>query len=166
MNIEVAAGKPADFELKLRLPWWMAGKPTLTINGKARKTTGKPSSFVSIRRKWGSKDLVRLELPRALTVCPLPGSDNLVAFMDGPLVLVGMVDEQRTLTGDRRDPRTMLRPDREREWDNWHRLWHTHGQDRNFLFMPIHDVVDDKYTMYFPVKKKKTADTAPVGICP
>ena len=156
VNIEVAADKPAEFTLKLRLPWWMAGKPTVTLNGKPEKIAGKASSFASVRREWG-KDTVRLELPRALTLCPLPGSEDLAAFMDGPLVLAGLTNEQRTLAGDRAQPADDPPARPGREWGNWNAIWQTHGQERNFPLVPIHEVVDEKYTMYFSVKKKRIA---------
>ena len=71
--------------------------------------------------------------------------------MDGPVVLAGPIDEQRTLVGDAADPETILHADKEREWGTWSGNYHTHGQGRNFAFAPIHEVVDEKYTMYFPV---------------
>jgi DUF1680 family protein len=158
VNVEIDCDKPAEFEIKLRLPWWLAAKPGVQINGDrvgqasrlSLKGSGKPSSYLSIRRKW-SKDTIRLELPKALTACPLPGSEDLVAFMDGPVVLAGLIDEQRTLVGDAADPETILHADKEREWGNWSGNYHTHGQGRNFAFMPIHEVIDERYTMYFPM---------------
>ena len=149
VNVEIECDRPAEFEIKLRLPG--GGQASRRADQRcAYNAGGKPSSYLTLRRKW-SKDSIRLELPKTLTACPLPGSDDLVAFMDGPVVLAGLTDEQRTLVGDAARPETILHPDKEREWGNWSGNYHTHGQGRNFAFTPIHEVIDEKYTMYFPV---------------
>jgi hypothetical protein len=73
--------------------------------------------------------------------------------MYGPIVLAGLVNEQRTLRGNARDPATILRPFTEREWGNWRPVWQTRGQRRDFEFIPLHEVTDEKYTLYFPVTR-------------
>ena len=151
INLSVQCAGPADFALKLRVPWWIAGPPRVTVNGAAQAVTAEPSGFVTLRRTW-TNDTVRIELPTALTTCPLPDRPDTVAFMDGPLVLAGLCDEERTLHGDPAHPETLLIPDHEREWSTWKGWYRTAGQERGIRFIPLHEVKDERYTVYFPVK--------------
>ena len=68
--------------------------------------------------------------------------------MDGPIVLAGLCDDERTLYGDKDNPETMLRP------HNLHRRpgYRTHNQPRNVRFMPLYEVCDERYTVYFPMQ--------------
>jgi DUF1680 family protein len=152
IDITLRAEQPTEFTLKLRLPWWLAGEATLTINGEAYPISGGASSFVSIRRVW-SDDQLRLELPKALTTCALPDAPEMVAFMDGPVVLAGLVEEERSLIGDANVAEAILTPDYEREWGAWKPGYRTRGQDRNFRLTPLYEITDEAYTVYFPLRQ-------------
>jgi hypothetical protein len=91
-------------------------------------------------------------LPKRLTSYALDDDSNTVAFMDGPVVLAGLCDEQRELIGDKDDPRSLLTPDNEREWTSWMTGYRTHHQSRNIRFLPLYQVLDERYTVYFPVR--------------
>ena len=94
-----------------------------------------------------------MELPKGLITEPLPDMPGTVAFMDGPVVLAGLCNEERALYGDPDDPRTILTPDNEREWEWWLPNYRTVNQDRGFRFVPLYDIRDEHYTVYFPIKK-------------
>jgi len=143
--------KPAEFTLRLRLPWWLRGKATLLVNGAEEPIEFRPSTFVSLRRTWKGDNL-RLVLPKGLTVCPLPDRPDTVAFMDGPVVLAGLTAEERMLYGDKEKPETMLVPDNEREWRTWRLGYRSVGQDHNIRFLPLNEVTDQTYTVYFPIQ--------------
>ena len=98
-----------------------------------------------------------LELPRALHSSPLPDRPDVVAVMDGPAVLAGLCDEERTLTGDPKDPSTFLVPDNEKEWWRWLGGYRTAGQSRGIRFVPLYEVTDQTYTVYFPVAQAAKA---------
>ena len=92
-------------------------------------------------------------LPKRLTSVPLPDAPEMVAFMDGPVVLAGLLDEERTLYGDANQPQTMLTPDNEREWTTWQPGYRSVGQPRNFRLIPLHEVREQRYTVYFPIRQ-------------
>ena len=73
--------------------------------------------------------------------------------MDGPVVLAGLVDEERTLVGDPSQPQSLLTPDNEREWTFWQPSYRTRGQARNFRLIPLHEVREQRYTVYFPMSE-------------
>ena len=150
--LDVACDEPQDFALRVRVPWWAAGTPAITVNGEAWQGPAVPSTFVSLERSWRN-DTVRVEIPKALTTCPLPDQPDTKAFMDGPVVLAGLCDEERTLHGDPGKPDTMLIPDNEREWGKWQPTYRTRGQDRGLRFVPLHAVTDERYALYFPIRE-------------
>lgn len=150
--ILVKADLPTDFSLRVRIPWWVQGEVTLSINGEEQKVEAKPGSFLDLRNTW-ENDEVLLLFQKGLTACPLPGEENLYAFLNGPVVLAGLTDEERTLVGDPEHPETMLTPDNEREWGSWKTTYRLKNQERGMRFWPLYEVGYDRYTVYFPVKK-------------
>ncbi|MFN2131179.1 MAG: hypothetical protein ACK2VD_11685, partial [Anaerolineae bacterium] len=73
-------------------------------------------------------------------------------FMDGPVVLAGLCDEERTLYGDVSDPASLLVPDNEREWGTWLGGYRVRNQPRGLRFLPLYEVTDQHYAVYFPVR--------------
>ena len=151
VDLTIDCAEPAEFTLQLRLPWWIASRPRVTVNGHEESVDLLPSSFHDIRRTWHAGDKVRIELPRRLTASSLPDEPGTLAFLDGPVVLAGLCDEERTLVGDRNDPATLLVADNEREWESWQPGYRTRGQARGIRFVPLSEIRDERYTVYFPV---------------
>ena len=152
IELSVRCEQPVAFTLKLRLPWWLSGEARILINGEPETVSTGPSSFHAIQRTW-LDDTVQVELPKVLSTCPLPDEPDTVAFMDGPVVLGGLCDEERMLYGDKDNPETILAPDNEREWTEWKPGYRTCNQERGFRFVPLYEIRDERYTVYFPVRK-------------
>ncbi len=151
VELSVAAERPVAFALNVRLPWWLADEADISVNGEPVSVAAGPSSYARLQREW-HHDRVRVVLPKTLTTCPLPDDPARVALMDGPVVLAGLCDEERCLVGDRDNPTSLLAPHNEREWTMWRHGYRTIGQERNLRFIPLHEVVDERYTVYFPIK--------------
>jgi DUF1680 family protein len=151
VDIDVTADGPVEFPLSIRLPWWITDAPRLSIDGSPIEIPFAPGTFQTITRTWSSQRL-RLELPRGLTAVPIPDDPTQVAFMDGPVVLAGLVGERRELHGDPTDPHTVLEPAAEMELAVWQQRWCTKGQPVDVPFVPLHEVTDEPYTVYFPVR--------------
>ena len=144
--------EPCEFVLKLRIPWWLAGEAVIELNGQALPGPFQPSTFYEIRRVWRQGDRIRVEFPKTLTAETLPGQPGTYAFLDGPIVLAGLVDEERRLVGDPRRPASLLMPDRERHHSWWNTgYYRTVGQERGIRFIPLYEIKDEAYTVYFPV---------------
>jgi DUF1680 family protein len=147
-----AGAAPVEFTVKLRLPSWTAGPAAVTVNGEPVDTAGAaPGLYVPITRTWEGEAAIQVSLPRRITVVPLPDRPEAVAFVDGPVVLAGLCDEERTLRADPADPARILAPDNELEWDRWQGGYHAVGQDRGLRFLPLHQIVDEQYAVYFPI---------------
>ncbi|MBM7798942.1 DUF1680 family protein [Microlunatus panaciterrae] len=149
-EVQVRAAR-VEFTLEIRVPDWVNGEPSVTLNGEP-VAVAVSEGFIALRRIW-EHDTVRITLPKALTAVELGDRPGTVAFLDGPLVLAGLVDEERTLIGDPKRPDSMLIPDQDR-----HHSWWTTGtyrtveQDRGFRFIGIDQVREETYTVYFPVR--------------
>jgi len=153
VELSVRAEQPVAFDLKVRLPWWLSDRATILVNGEPQKITNGPGNFITLSRTW-QNDTLRLEFPKSLTTCPLPDRPDIVAFMDGPVVLAGLDEEDRTLFGDKDHPSTILTPENEREWIFWRHGYRTVNQAPNIRFVPLYEVRDGRYTVYFPVQEK------------
>ena len=151
VRLNVACERPVEFTLTLRLPWWLQREPTIMVDGARQSGPFAASSWYSIRRVWHD-DTVSLTLPTGVTTTPLPDDPTTMAFMDGPVVLAGLCDEERTLRGNANAAETLLTPDNEREWNEWKPGYRTRRQPHNIRFLPLYDIRDERYTVYFPVQ--------------
>jgi DUF1680 family protein len=87
-SLKFQCQQPAQLALKIRWPAW-ADQISVRVNGKKQKISGQPSSYVTVDRKWRNGDRVDVELPMKLRTEPLSGTTNIVALLDGPIVLAG-----------------------------------------------------------------------------
>jgi DUF1680 family protein len=170
-RLTVTCERPVEFSLRLRLPWWINQAPEVTIDQQNRSQNGSPSSYLDLQQVWHN-ETVAVKLPRGLVSVSLPDAPNLVGFMDGPVVLAGLnpdqpepgslkkngsVKEYRpnylvrglSLRGDAHHPEKCLVPDDDREWRSWRGDYRTHGQPNDFRLIPLHEVRDEVYTVYF-----------------
>lgn len=155
-RLTISCSKASEFTLKLRLPWWLNGDAEISVNGAAMSGPFHSSSYYELSSVWHDGDTIIVELPKKLTTERLPGETETAAFMDGPIVLAGLVDEERRLYGDLEHPELLLVPDRERHHGWWNPGYYkTAGQDRGIRFIPLYEIKDEAYTVYFPIKETK-----------
>lgn len=146
--IDVDADGDAPVTLRLRVPGWVAGPPTTTIDGVPTAVV-QADGFATLEVAPGSQ--VALTLPTAVRAEPIPDEPGTVAFLDGPVVLAALCDHEPTLVGDPDSPESLLVPDDERQWGEWLRGYRTVGQQRSLRLRPLHEIADEAYTVYFPV---------------
>jgi hypothetical protein len=151
-TLNVNTESPVSFELSVRLPAWLKGAATVKINGKPVDWSVSDQGWGRLSRIWHA-DVVHVEFPKGLTAVPLPGEPDLFAFLDGPVLLAGLCDGERTLVGDVRKPETLLTPDNEREWRRWTGQFRTKGQAEGLRFLPLNDIGYERYSVYFRVAK-------------
>ena len=155
IKIKVNADRPTQFDLALRLPWWLKQKAQITVNGE-RQTVGTLHGEHSISRTWQNDEVV-VSFPYEIYAEPLPGRSDMVAFMEGPLVLAAQTDNEVTLHGNPQKPETMFMPEYDQEyktirWKQSH--YRTVGQEQNLRLVPLYEIGDGKYEIYFPISKK------------
>ena len=150
--MRVSCAAPTEFTLNLRLPAWLAGPAGLEVNGAAQPLQGRAGSFAPVRRLWHN-DTVRLVLPKTITAAPIPDEPETMAFLDGPVVLAGLCEQEIALRGDPQTPAALFAADNEREWGRWMNGYRSVGQATTIRFKPLYEVVDEPYTLYFPVRR-------------
>jgi hypothetical protein len=65
------------------------------VNGKRTSDPAQPGTFAAIRRTWKDGDRIELELPMPLRLEAVDANHpNLVALLQGPLVLFAVADSQ------------------------------------------------------------------------
>lgn len=75
--------------LNFRIPHWISKPAVLTLNGKVKERAGKPSSYLSLKRKWKQGDVVTLTLPAALRLERAKDNPAMVSVFYGPVLLAG-----------------------------------------------------------------------------
>jgi hypothetical protein len=164
-ELKVACHQPQEFTLKFRLPWWISANPEVAINGEKQAVAGNPSTYAQIHRVWHN-DTVHITLPQGLTTSPLPDMPDTVAFMEGPVVLAGVLGDgsgrigaetliEKTLYCRKGVPTTVLVPDNEREFSRWRIGYRTQGQPENIRFIPLYEIRDECYAVYFPIQERR-----------
>jgi DUF1680 family protein len=174
-ELKIDCAQPLEYTLKFRLPWWLNASPEVAINGEKHVVSGHPSTYAQIHRVW-HHDKVQITLPKSLTTSPLPDLPDTVAFMDGPVVLAGVLENNplrtegktfderrgggealidRTLFCKGEDPTSVLIPDNEREFTRWKIAYRTQDQAQNLRLIPLYEIKDESYAVYFPIKKRQ-----------
>ncbi|MFI6875291.1 beta-L-arabinofuranosidase domain-containing protein [Streptomyces sp. NPDC050400] len=150
VEVVVRARRPVEFTLGLRVPEWVTGPVTVEVDGVPQPVPDGPG-LVQVRRSW-HRQTVRISLPTGLRAEALADRPDTVAFLDGPVVLAGLCDEERELVGDVTRPESFLAPDEEREPFRWSGAWRARGQSAGLRFIPLHEVTDERFAVYFPVR--------------
>jgi hypothetical protein len=174
-QLRVETGQPEEFSLRIRVPRWVSGAPEVRVNGEVQEAQADSTGMLVLRRAWSS-DTVHLNFPKILSLVPLPDDADTCAFMDGPVVLAGLNPgavpgagrtkeagsytarpnyriDGITISGDRENLETILIPDNEREWGYWRGDYRTRNQVQNFRLIPLYEVRDEVFSIYFPFRK-------------
>lgn len=147
--VTVTADRDVALPLRLRVPEWVAGTPEIRVDG--RVVPQRVEGGLLEVAHTGTRTVVELTLPHRVRAEPIPDEPATVAFVEGPIVLAGLCDGETTLVGDPARPESMLAPDDERHWARWRRRFRTVGQPSSMRLLPLFEVTDEPYSVYFPV---------------
>lgn len=153
IKINVAAKSPEEFTLSLRIPDWTDGSPVIFVNGEAADWVSQ-NGYCNIRRVWGN-DTVSIYFPATLSVSELPDMPGVAAVLEGPVVLAGLCSSDCGIRSASGDPTTALVNVTEHTYSTfpWQQsTYRTVGQPENFDLIPLYDVTDEEYTVYFTVR--------------
>ncbi|NYI42475.1 beta-L-arabinofuranosidase domain-containing protein [Demequina lutea] len=149
INVRIAAPVATRFALRLRVPEWSDGLPVISVNGEVT-SVALEDGFMTLDRSWGD-DIVTLEIPKCIRVHHIPDEPHTVSFLDGPVVLAGLVDAEIALIGDPNAAEDLLVPENEREWSRWLGGFRAVGQPKTVSLIPLNQVIDESYSVYFPI---------------
>ncbi|MRR18613.1 glycosyl hydrolase [bacterium] len=88
-TIEIAAENPVDLTVHIRYPSWATDGIMISVNGKKKRVTQGPGSFVAVTRKWKTGDRIEVHIPFRLRLEAMPDDSLRVALLNGPALLAG-----------------------------------------------------------------------------
>lgn len=95
--------------------------------------------------------------PSKLEMSSLPDMPDTCAIMEGPIVLAGICEGERELHCDQGSIDEILMTQYEHTYSifPWKQgNYKTLNQPNNFHFIPLYDVTDEKYTVYFNITNR------------
>lgn len=142
----------APCKIALRIPEWSEKKVDVLVNNKKTDLVIK-DGYAILDREW-NEDSIDLFLNAELSLSKLEDA-NLVAIMEGPIVLAGICDSDKGLYVND-DVESIMLPFKEHTYDTfpWQQsTYTTMSQPENFKVKPLYDVIDENYTIYFTKKE-------------
>jgi DUF1680 family protein len=85
----------AQLVLRVRVPAWTAGTPTVVLNGTLMRdavVANGAGDWVVVSRSWSQGDWLLVTLPMRLSFTPAPDNASVQAVTYGPVVLSGLYD--------------------------------------------------------------------------
>ena len=153
LKFTVNCSEPTRFTLSLRVPAWCKGIRSFVINGEKCEPQI-VGNCINITREW-SKDTLFVAFADEIEMERLPDMPELAAAVEGPIVLAGLVEKDCGLVGDYNDPEKIFVPRCEHTYSTftWKQNCHTtRKQPENFDFVPLYEITDESYTVYFSEK--------------
>lgn len=149
-KLTVVCDKPTEFTMALRIPCW--AKDHAILCGGEPVSEKPEDGFVRITRLW-SEETVEIRFKNELYEEHLPDAPEVAAILDGPVVLAGLTEQDCGLQGELKD---CLAPNTEHlySYTPWKQsCFITRCQPVNFRFIPLYEVTDEVYTVYYSRKK-------------
>jgi alpha-L-fucosidase len=165
----VKAGKQTS-SLNFRIPQWISKPAVLALNGKVKERAGKPSTYVSLKRKWKKGDVITLTLPAALRLEQAKDSPSMVSVLFGPVLLAGELGREN-MPNDRADkdahtktpavavPEIKSASANPADWfepvTGAPLVFKAHGVGPadGILFRPLYDLHHQRYSVYWRIHK-------------
>lgn len=156
-------------KLFFRIPVWTFGRLEISINGVKLEVDISTDNTISVSGKdriidlnvenrylifegIRGNDVIDIFFPSHVVAEKLPDMPELAAFVDGPIVLAGLTEDIDVIKGDFDEPDSFLMVSSEHLYDTF--IWKqnnymTRRQQKNFKLIPLYDVKDEAYTIYF-----------------
>ena len=94
--------------------------------------------------------------PNCVVFERLEGAEELVCAVDGPIVLAGLTARDSGLKGNLDDPESILLPEQSHTYGAFvwtQNVYLTRRQTENFRMIPLYEIKDEPYTVYFTTGK-------------
>lgn len=82
-----------EFNLKVRVPHWATKGFEVLINGKKQGIEAKPSTYLTLYRKWKNGDTIELHMPFSFYLEPIMDQQNIASLFYGPILLAAQETE-------------------------------------------------------------------------
>jgi uncharacterized protein len=146
IQIQISGSQAKDYTIYVRIPTWATPDPVVSVNGKRVTESVQPGTFAAIRRTWKDGDRIDLELPMPLRLEQVDANHpNLVALIQGPLVLFAVADSQPSF-----DKNALLQA---KATNNATGDWTAQSADGSSVTMrPFMNIDKESYSTYVLVK--------------
>ena len=148
-TLTLDAQRETPLKLHIRIPAWATQDAVVKVNGTVVKPPPIPGRTYTIHTKWRRGEKIEVTLPMSLRAEAMPDDPDLMAFMYGPLVLLGLTRESRHFLAD---------PERLDDWlkpvEGQALTFRTVGQQPDVTFKPFYQVLDEPYGVYFRIVKE------------
>ena len=156
MRFHIVMTPDKEITISFRRPEWAAAEPGIMINGiREESKTSQEDGYINVR---GCKngDVIEISFKSELRAERLPDMPYQAAFLDGPIVLAGITEDVDVIEGDFDKPSEFMDAVTEHTYETF--IWlqnnyRTKRQKKNFKLIPLYDVKDEAYTLYFEEKK-------------
>ncbi|WP_096189026.1 glycoside hydrolase family 127 protein [Evansella halocellulosilytica] len=157
-------------QLHIRVPYWVAGKVCVNVNGKKEIPLNSDNRYVTIGKEWGIGDTVEVQLPMDLHLYEAKDDSSNVGIMYGPLVLAGVLGRDHfpesdivtdhlklnnhplidipTIVVDKKDPNEWVKKVKS---ENLRFMTEAVGQPGNkeLTLRPFYNVHHERYSLYW-----------------
>ncbi len=89
-ELKLSLAEPMEFTVGIRVPGWCKEGYSISVNNEILVIDEIPGSYAIIRRVWNDGDIVALSLPMGFAKYEMSNKPDQMAFMYGPIVLVGV----------------------------------------------------------------------------
>jgi hypothetical protein len=94
-TLDFTAARPVKAVMRIRHPRWAGPALNLAVNGQPVEAASKPGEYALVRREWKTGDRLEVRFPMRLHIETLPGVEDRVAILYGPVVLAGALGRER-----------------------------------------------------------------------
>ncbi len=154
LKFSIDSSEPKEFTLSLRVPCWVSGAPAVMINGHQVENPDIVNGWLNITKQW-TNDVLQVIFPSKPVMEALPDMPELAAVVDGPIVLAGLTDSDCGIVGSFENSEEFLYPQIEHTYGTFpwkQNCYVTRNQPKNIIFMPLYEITDEVYTVYFTKK--------------
>lgn len=155
IRFDISGSGDEAFSVKLRIPSWSASEPKAVVS-KGDAVCSIENDHILIKADKTADISVNVLFDAKVKALPLDDQPELAALVDGPIVLAGLTDKDRGFAYSG-DVSNALYQRTEHTYTTY--VWKqntyiTKDQPENFEMIPLYEVTDEAYTVYFTLKEK------------
>jgi DUF1680 family protein len=148
IKFSVRTSKSTSFSLRLRMPSWAGDDARVIVNGRASRTSAKPGTFATVRRRWKNGDAVTLDIPMSTRLQAIDAEHpDTVALSYGPLSLFAVRTGSGELSSFTREQLLAAKRSTTRNDE-----WLVDAPNGPLRFLPFTSIGDEEYSAYLSVK--------------
>jgi uncharacterized protein len=89
VRLTLGCAQSTQAKIRLRIPSWISGAPTISINGVVQNLSTTAGSYLELDRTWADGDVINLTIPMGLRLDHSMDDSTQVSILYGPILLAG-----------------------------------------------------------------------------